>query len=259
MEGELRDDPAVPDVPPRRRRLRPATVLVAVTALAAGLLFATSARTSQGTDLRAGRGVQLVQLVARQQDELARQEQEAAALRGQVARAQASAAARDAGVAKERTAAAPVAEAAGLTPVRGPALTVRLDDAPRVSGVPAASDNPDDLVVHQQDVQSVVNALWAGGAEAVRLMDQRIVSTSAVRCVGNTLILQGRVYSPPFVVTAVGDVGGMRGALDAEPGVALFREYVDRFGLGYDVRGAGEVTLPAYDGPLELPHVVPTP
>ena len=64
---------------------------------------------------------------------------------------------------------------------------------------------PDDLVVHQQDVQAVVNALWRGGADGVQVMDQRLIATSAVRCVGNTLILQGRVYSPPFTVTAVGD------------------------------------------------------
>ncbi len=58
--------------------------------------------------------------------------------------------------------------------------------------------SPDDLVVHQQDVQAVVNALWAGGADAVQVMDQRLLSTSAVRCVGNTLLLNGRVYSPPY-------------------------------------------------------------
>ena len=55
---------------------------------------------------------------------------------------------------------------------------------------------PDDLVVHQQDVQSVVNALWAGGAEAMMIMDQRVVNTSAVRCIGNTLLLQGRRTRP---------------------------------------------------------------
>ncbi len=84
-------------------------------------------------------------------------------------------------------------------------------------------------------MQAVVNALWAGGAEAMTLMGERVVSTSAVRCVGNTLILHGRVYSPPFVVTAVGDSEGMREALDLEPGVQLFLDYADRYGLGYAV------------------------
>ena len=64
---------------------------------------------------------------------------------------------------------------------------------------------PNDLVIHQQDLQAVVNALWQGGAKGIQVMDQRLISTSAVRCVGNTLILQGRVYSPPYKITAVGD------------------------------------------------------
>ena len=107
-----------------------------------------------------------------------------------------------------------IATAAGRTEVRGPAIRVTLDDAKLAGGeVPAGAD-PDDYVIHQQDVQSVVNALWAGGAEAMMLQDQRVISTSAVRCVGNTLILQGRVYSPPYVITAIGSRDAMRSALD---------------------------------------------
>ncbi len=101
----------------------------------------------------------------------------------------------------------------------------------------------------------MVNALWAGGAEAMTLMGQRIVSTSAVRCVGNTVILHGQVYGPPFVVTAVGEPDALRSSLEREPGVAFFQTFVDRFGLGYDVRSERSVTLPAYDGPIELPSV----
>ena len=112
--------------------------------------------------------------------------------------------------------------------------------------------DPDDLVVHQQDVQSVVNALWAGGAEAMMIMDQRVMTTSAVRCIGNTLLLQGRAYSPPFVVTAIGDAASMSAALDAEPGVQLLLQYVEKYQLGYTVTELDSVTLPAYDAPVRL-------
>jgi uncharacterized protein YlxW (UPF0749 family) len=87
-------------------------------------------------------------------------------------------------------------------------------------------------------------------------MGQRIVSTSAVRCVGNTVILHGQVYSPPFVVTAIGDPDELRASLDRDPGVAYFRTFVDRFGLGYRVSTDRSVAMPAYTGPLELPHAV---
>ena len=114
--------------------------------------------------------------------------------------------------------------------------------------------SPDDLVVHQQDLQAVVNALWAGGAQGVEVMDQRLLATSAIRCVGNTLILRGRVYSPPFTVTAVGDQRGMRGALVTAPGLIIYRQWVDLVGLGYQVASQTRITLPAYQGELDLPH-----
>jgi uncharacterized protein YlxW (UPF0749 family) len=102
-------------------------------------------------------------------------------------------------------------------------------------------------------VQGVVNALWAGGAAAMTVMGVRVVATTAVRCVGNTLLLHDRVYSPPFRVTAIGNPGRLRRALAADPDVQIFRQYVEAFGLGYDV-GTGTATLPAYRGPLELSH-----
>ena len=65
------------------------------------------------------------------------------------------------------------------------------------------------------------------------MQDQRIIGTSAPRCVGNTLLLNGRTYSPPYVITAVGDAAAMQAALAAAPLVTLYKQYVVRFGLGY--------------------------
>jgi uncharacterized protein YlxW (UPF0749 family) len=105
----------------------------------------------------------------------------------------------------------------------------------------------------------VVNALWQGGAEAMMLMDQRVISTSAVRCVGNTLILQGRVYSPPYVITAMGDTAALRRALDASPQVGIYRQWVDAVGLGYDVQSDQRKTFPGYAGSINLRYAtVPT-
>ena len=72
-----------------------------------------------------------------------------------------------------------------------------------------------------------------------------MISTSAVRCVGNTLILQGRVYSPPFVIKAIGDVDGMRQTLDQDPTVQIIQQYVAAVGLGYDVSTQPSATFPA--------------
>ncbi len=229
-------------------------VLVPLTALAAGLMFATSASTAQGTDLRADRRLQLTELITRERQDVESRDRDADELRRGVEQLAAQVAAEDSRIGQ--AAASPELElAAGLRPVTGPGVTVSLDDAARRPGRPPLSADPNDLVVHQQDLQAVVNALRAGGAEAVALMGQRIIATSAVRCVGNTVLLHGRVYSPPFVVTAIGDPKALRDALARDPGVSYFRTFVDRYGLGYSVRSEKSLDLPAYDGPFELPHV----
>jgi uncharacterized protein YlxW (UPF0749 family) len=100
----------------------------------------------------------------------------------------------------------------------------------------------------------VVNALWAAGADGVAIMGERLIATSAVRCVGNTLLLQGRTYSPPFVITAVGEPAALREELAASPEVDLLEQAVEDFGLTFQVRGQREIELPAYDGSLDLQY-----
>ncbi len=79
----------------------------------------------------------------------------------------------------------------------------------------------------------MLNAMWSAGAEGIQMQDQRIIGTSAPRCVGNTLLLNGRTYSPPYVISAIGDAAAMQAAIAATPAVTLYKQYVVRFGLGY--------------------------
>jgi uncharacterized protein YlxW (UPF0749 family) len=229
------------------------SLAVAVAALA-GLLFATTAKAARGTDLRADRRLRLAELITRQERRLGGVERASARLRARLDAATRDAATRDARVLAARAEADALAKPAGLTALSGPGIEVALDDAPR-DHAPAPDAPPpsvDDLVVHEQDVHAVLNALWAGGAEAVTIMGRRVVSTSTLRCVGNTLLFNGQVYSPPFVMTAIGDRARLRRALAAEPGVQLFRSYVAAYGLGYSVHDLSDVHAPAYDGPVDL-------
>lgn len=228
--------------------------LVPVVVAAAALLLVTSALTSHGTDLRSSSALQVSQRVALAERDVAALTREADALRARISAATAQAAGSDARIRAAQRSADRLAAAAGLTPVSGPAVTVALSDAPRPDEQRDldAGASPDDLVIHQQDVQGVVNALWTGGAEAMTIMGERVVATTAVRCVGNTLLLHGRVFGPPFVITAVGNVSIMHHALDVDPDVQIFQQYVAAYGLGYRLTTSRQVTLPAYNGPLEL-------
>jgi uncharacterized protein YlxW (UPF0749 family) len=236
-------------VKPGDRRSRTVTWRHVVPALTVftGMLFAASASTAHGTDLRGGNRTRVTDLIAQEQRGYQQAQHTYGALRRQVDGLALRAGARDARVREAQRDADDLAARSGFTPVSGRAVRVSLNDAPHDRRVPG-DPSPDDLVVHQQDVQAVVNALWAGGATAMQIMDQRLISTSAVRCVGNTLILQGVVYSPPFRITAIGAPERLRAALGASPEIQIYRQYVHEYGLGYTVQTLQKTTLPAYAG-----------
>ncbi|MDG4667347.1 DUF881 domain-containing protein [Mycobacterium sp. 236(2023)] len=207
---------------------------VPVVCVAAGLLLGTTHGVSGGDEIRRSDSPRLVDLVREAQASVDRLSAEQGALAPQIDNHHGGSSGTDAALAAITRRGDLLAAEAGLTPLRGPGLVVTLNDAQRdAQGRFPRDASPDDLVVHQQDIQAVINALWSAGAEGIQVQDQRIIATSAPRCVGNTLLLNGRTYSPPYVISAIGDPGAMQAALDAAPLVTLYKRYAVRFGLGY--------------------------
>lgn len=230
---------------------------MAVFALA-GLIFFTSFNTAKGTDIRTDASLlKLSDLIQERSHKNGLLDESNGSLRRDVE----SLAERDDGSTEaEDDKLAALEDRAGTQKIKGKAVTVTLDDAPpnataKLPGYP--EPQPDYLVIHQQDLQAVVNALWLGGAKGIKVMDQRLISTSAVRCVGNTLILQGRVYSPPYKIQAVGDPGKLKQALADSKAIQNYMVYVNVYGLGWNVADDGTVTLPGYSGTVDLQYAKP--
>ncbi|MFJ3226217.1 DUF881 domain-containing protein [Streptomyces sp. NPDC086783] len=252
------DSPGTGPTPGRTRRFRPVRVLTVAVFALAGLIFFTSFNTAKGTNIRTDASMlKLSDLIQERSHKNGRLDESNGALRDDVE----SLAERDDGrSAAEDAKLAALEKNAGTRKLRGKAITVTLNDAPpnataKLPGYP--EPQPDYLVIHQQDLQAVVNALWQGGAEGIKVMDQRLISTSAVRCVGNTLILQGRVYSPPYKIQAVGDPAKLQKALAASAAIQNYMVYVNVYGLGWKVEEDGKVTLPGYSGTVDLHYAKP--
>ncbi|MEJ1198272.1 MULTISPECIES: DUF881 domain-containing protein [unclassified Streptomyces] len=252
------DSPGTGSSPARRRRFRPVRVLTAAVFALAGLIFFTSFNTAKGTNIRTDASLlKLSDLIHERSGENGELEESNAALRDEID----ALAERDNGSTKaEADKLAALEKKAGTQKLKGESVSVTLDDAPpdataKLPGYP--EPEPDYLVIHQQDLQAVVNALWQGGAEGIKVMDQRLISTSAVRCVGNTLILQGRVYSPPYKIQAVGDPERLKEALAGSPAIQNYMVYVNVYGLGWKVEDEGRVTLPGYSGTADLHYAQP--
>lgn len=233
-------------------------VLAVVVCLVVGILLGATRQFSHGDEIRRSDTTRLSTLVRSAQDSADASEVVRDGLARQIETMQSAAGAADADVGGVLAEAEPLHAPAGLDGESGSGVVVTLTDASRgQDGRYAPDASPDDLVVHQQDVQSVLNAVWSGGATAVSMQDQRIVSQVAPRCIGNTLLLGGRTYSPPYIVTALGDPARLSAALDNEPGVRVFRQYALRYGLGYATEMSDQLSVPGYDGSIRMRYAQP--
>ena len=224
-------------------------VAVLTMCLLAGGLFAAAAVTSDGSDLRPAGG-DVASLLQERALRVERSREEARELQEDIDGLAASAPGNSLDTLLGRL--ARLQELSGLRGARGPGVRVTLTDAPRSVDVPGL--DPNVLVVHQQDIQAFVNALWAGGAEAVSLQGQRLVSTTGIKCVGNTVVLDGVPYSPPYVIEAIGNRAQLNLALEQSPEVVTYRDYVEQYQLGLETRNLADIEMNAYAGTVSLTH-----
>ncbi len=226
-----------------------------VVCFAAGLLFATSALDSGGSDLRASSVTDLDTVLQHEKDSTDALQARVASLSEEVNRLTGSVS--DKRVARLQRKVDQLKEAAGFTPLLGPGLTVTLSDAPKAvldQTVSSGKATADELVVHQQDIQAVVNALWIGGAQGITVQGQRIISTTGIKCVGNTVVLHGVPYSPPYRISAVGDPVALQGALDRSTYIAAYLTIAHAYQLGWQVESSSAIAMPAYTGTTDLRH-----
>lgn len=217
--------------------------LLAVVLALVGFLIVTTSKDPSGP--RLSRRARLVDLIQRQDDRTRRLRAQLDSLRADLDALATGGTARQrelGGLTAQGDALAPFA---GLRAVRGPGLVVELSDSALRE---SPTGDPNDLVIHEQDLQAVVNALWAAGAEAVAINGERITARSAVRCVGNTLLLHGSVYAPPYRVAAIGDAVALEQGLSLSEDVERFRAAAEDLRLGFEISPERSLLVPAYRG-----------
>jgi uncharacterized protein YlxW (UPF0749 family) len=232
-----------------RRTAGSRLLTVAVIAIA-GFMMSSAALAARGQDLRPNRNTDLIELVRAQAGRNVDLAKQAGELRSEVDKLSSQ----QGGAVVDTSAGA---AAAGLTAVKGPAVSVTLTDAP--SNVKPIGVAEELLIVHQQDIQAVVNAMWQGGAEAMSIQGQRVTSRTGIKCVGNSVLLHGVPYAPPYVIAAIGNQKGIEQALAGSTYLQAYRQYSDRYGLGYSEKRVTEMTLGAYTGAIELGYAKPVP
>lgn len=140
---------------------------------------------------------------------------------------------------------------AGVVALEGKGLIITVDDSKRLSKV---GDNPNLYLIHDEDLLKVINELWAAGAEAISINEQRLIATSEIRCAGPTLSVNNTRYSPPYEIRAIGEPKTLENSLKMRGGVI---ETLQFWGIQVSVKTQELVEIPAYKGTFRFEYAKP--
>ena len=231
------------------------SALIALVALAVGFLIAGQVKAQLLTPSnQVARNQALIRSVEDLEHTNDSDRSRIAALRAQIAALEAQAAGQSAATSALRDQVADLRAHAGLTPIRGPGVEIDL-----INGDPSTDPTGQArYLVMYEDVQDVVNLMFAAGAEGVAVSGRRISPISSFSgSEGEVVIDQGPPLFSPIQVVAVGDRAAMQAALDDPSQLTSLRIRVVQYQVGLKVTGLADVTLPAYDASLEIPYVSP--
>lgn len=128
----------------------------------------------------------------------------------------------------------------GAVPVTGPGLRITVKD-----GAARAPDEEALSRVQDQDLQILVNGLWAAGAEAIAVDGQRLTSTTAIRSAGSAILVDLVPLSGPYVVEAIGDTQKMHTGLARSSVGPYLSDLTASWGIGVDISSQTELELPS--------------
>ncbi|ORX24025.1 hypothetical protein BVF91_03770 [Thermoanaerobacterium sp. PSU-2] len=142
-------------------------------------------------------------------------------------------------------------ELAGLSDVEGPGIIVTINDG-NTQLQPGADQNA--FLVHDEDLLNIVNELRAAGAEAISINDQRLVATSEIRMIGNTIDINSVRFTPPYVVKAIGNPDTLEAALRLKGGII---DTLSNWGIQVNIKRSDKILVKKYDGVLTYKYAKP--
>ncbi|MEZ5169687.1 MAG: DUF881 domain-containing protein [Acidimicrobiia bacterium] len=229
--------------------MRSRATLAAVLALLGFLLVLALTTEPPRREGAESRRSQLIDLIETRREEIDDLDARVASLRNEVTSAQDEVAAAGDDEARERR--EKLQDAAGLTSRSGSGLRITLDDPPpELVTDPRAAP----FQIIDRDLQRLVNALWAAGADAVSIGGERLVATSAIRNGGDTITVNFRPLAPPYEIIAPGaDVDALEGSHIARD----LHRWTERYGVTFDVEVAGDLEVPGYQARTRLQYATP--
>lgn len=137
-----------------------------------------------------------------------------------------------------------------FTDVEGPGVIIIVDDAQREL---YENENPNRILVHDAQVDTIVRDLRNAGAEAISVNNERYVfGDTKIDCVGMTVKINGQHMSPPFIIRAIGNRNHLEASINAPDKIG---EYLRMYGIFLEVNTSISVKINKYVGKIEKKYI----
>jgi uncharacterized protein YlxW (UPF0749 family) len=144
---------------------------------------------------------------------------------------------------------------AGLVPLEGPGVVAIFQDS--TAAVIPQNEDPNNYILHDYMLRDVLNTLWAGGAEAISMNGERVLSNTPLYCVGTTVIVNATRLSPPYEVHAIGNPDALEAGLRNSPQMRQFNERAQIYDLPISIQKVAKVQVAAYSGAVAMKYAHP--
>ena len=125
--------------------------------------------------------------------------------------------------------------------VKGPGVTVIVDDAP------VTREDRLNRVL-DRDLQQLANGLWSAGAEAVAINGHRLTARTAIRSAGDAITVDYRSLTRPYKIEAIGDPRQLPARFAESQGGRLWTGLQQNYQIRFEVAQTKELQLAADPG-----------
>lgn len=137
----------------------------------------------------------------------------------------------------------------GLTDVKGEGVIITLDDNRNIEN---PEGNLSQYLVHEEDLLQVVNELFNAEADAVSINEHRVTNTTAIRCDGNIIRVNGQVITVPITIKAICSKAIYNTLI--RPGGYL--QLMANEGVVVQIERSDEIVVPKYNGVFSTTHLI---
>ncbi|MFC1749435.1 DUF881 domain-containing protein [Pseudomonadota bacterium] len=141
----------------------------------------------------------------------------------------------------------------GLEVAKGPGISITLDDG--FFGDRSSEENVSQSLIHASDLRDLINVLRTANAEAIAINDQRIIASTSVTSVGNTILVNNFHLLPPFTISAIGDQDILERRLNDENSMLDLRKRIKDNSIQFSAKRIGHLIAPIYNGNFSLKFI----